>query len=154
MNNTSKIVISALLAAFVISLLWLVIPVTPVWIISYIAAIVAVIGITTSFFAYRKKAAQLPQGHVFPVTAGTYAVISALLSIIMIIFDYNRISIDPAWYAITHTTIFIFFVIRSIILLAGSEYINKLNETAGHKHSDFNKEKANYWKRTTEQEET
>ena len=147
MKIMPKVIISALIAAVVISLLWLVIPITPVWVISYIAAIVAIAGIATSFSVYSRKVTRVPQGHAFPIAATTYAVISIIFSAVTVFFDYNGSSFQSTWYAIIHTAIFAFFVIRIIMLLVGSEHIDRVNDNIEQNHKELNKDKADYWKK-------
>jgi len=146
MNNKIKVIISALLVAIVISLLWLVIPTTPVWIASYIFALTAIVGITVSFSVYTQKSTKVPQGHTFPITAATYAIISALFSVITICFDFNGNSFPSAWYAIIHTAIFVIYIIRIIALFAGAEHIENVGKSAEERHKELNKDKENYWK--------
>ena len=147
MKIMPKVIISALIAAVVISLLWLVIPVTPVWVISYVFALVAIIGITTSFTVYARKVTRVPQGHAFPIAAATYAVINVIFSAVTVFFDYNGRSFPSTWYSIIHVAIFAFFVIRIIILFAGSEHIDKVIDNIEQKHKELNKDKADYWKK-------
>ena len=146
MKIMPKVVISAVIAAVVVSLLWLVIPATPVWIISYVFALVAIIGIATSFTVYERKVTRAPQGHAFPIAAATYAVINGVFSAVIVFFDYNGSSFHSTWYAIIHVAIFAFFVIRIIMLVAGSEHIDKVGERAEQKHEEMNKGKSEYWK--------
>ena len=146
MNNKMKVIISAVLTAVVISLLWLVIPATPAWIISYIFALVAIVGITISFSAYKERKTNVPQGYAFSIAAVTYAIVSTILSAITVFFDYNGSHFPSIWYAIIHTAIFAFFVIRIIMLLAGANHIDKIGERAEQKHKELNKEKTDYWK--------
>ena len=146
MKIMPKVILSALIAAVVISLLWLVIPITPVWVISYVFALVAIIGIATSFTVYARKVMRVPQGHAFPISAATYAVINVIFSAVTVFFDYNGNSFHSTWYAIIHVAIFAFFVIRIIMLLAGAEHIDKVGERAEQKHEELNKDKSEYWK--------
>jgi len=145
MNNTIKIIIIAVLTAIAISLLWLIIPATSVWIISYIFAIIAITGIALSFIVYTKKATTVPQGHVFPITAVFYAIASSGLSVAIVFLDNIGIHFNVKLYIIIHTIIFIFFMIRVIILLAGAEHISKTDEKAEERHKELNKDKENYW---------
>ena len=145
MNNKIKVIVSAALVAIVVSLLWLVIPATPIWTISYIFAIIAIVGIAASSLVYTKKATSVPQGHAFPLAAVTYALVSVIFSAVTVVFDYNGLHFPAAWYAIIHTAIFVFYVIRIIALLAGSEYIDKVGEHAEQKHKELNKDKESYW---------
>ena len=146
MSNKLKIIVSAILAAIVISLLWFVIPVTPVWTISYIFALIAIMGIALSFAVYKGKSTKVPQGHAFPITAVVYAIVSTLLSTIMVAYDYNNYHFHATWYTIIHTAIFVFFVIRVILLFAGAEHIDETRKNIEQKHNELNKDKINYWK--------
>jgi hypothetical protein len=145
MNNTVKIIVIAALTVIAVSLLWLIIPATFVWIISYIFTIIAIIGIALSFIVYVKKATAVPQGHVFPITAVIYAIASCGLSVAIVLLDNIGLHFNVKLYIIIHTIIFIFFIIRVIILLAGAEHISKVGEKAEKKHKELNKGKENYW---------
>jgi len=146
MNIMPKVAISALIAVVVVSMLWIVLPITPVWVISYIAAMVAIVGIATSFAVYSKRVTQVPQGHAFPITATSYAVVSGIFSAVTVGFDCFGNSFHSTWYAIIHVAILAFFAIRVIMLFAGAEHIEKLNDDTEAKHKELNKDKANYWK--------
>jgi len=146
MSRKTSVVLSTILAVVVVSLLWLVIPITPVWIISYIAALIAIVGIATSFSVYARKVTRVPQGHAFPIAAATYAVVSVLFSAVIVLLDYNGLSFHSVWYAIIHVAVLAFFLIRVIMLLAGAAHIEKVGERAEQKHEELNREKADYWK--------
>lgn len=146
MNNKMKIIVSAFLVVVVISLLWLVIPATPIWIISYIFALLATVGIAASFSVYKGKKTGVPQGHAFPVASATYAIISVLFSAVTVGFDYNGTHFPSIWYAIIHAAIFVFFIIRTIALFAGAEHIDKVGKNAEERHKELNKDKESYWK--------
>ena len=146
MNNIVKVIVSALLLAIVVSLLWFVMPATPVWAISYIFTLVAIVGIAISFLVYKQKTTRVPQGHAFPITAVSYALISAFFSVITLYYDYNEQYFPAVWYAIIHTAILVIYVIRVIALFVGSEYIEKVGERTEQKHKELNKGKADYWK--------
>jgi len=145
MNNTIKIIVIAILTAIAVSLLWLIIPITSVWIISYIFAIIAITGIALSFIIYVKKATSVPHGHVFPITAVIYGIASSGLSAAIVLLDNIGIHFYVKLYIIIHSIIFIFFIIRVIILLAGTEHISKISEKAEERHKELNKDKENYW---------
>ena len=146
MSNTVKVILSALFVAVVISLLWLVIPITPVWVISYIFALVAIGGVAISFFVYTKKSTNVPQGHAFPITAVTYTVVNVVLSAVTVYFDYNGQHFHSMWYVIIHTAVFVFFIIRVIMLLAGAERIDRIDIQSEQKNKELNLGKENYWK--------
>ena len=55
MNHNSKIVASALISAIVVSLLFFIVPISTAFIISYIFALIAIIGIALSLCAFGKK---------------------------------------------------------------------------------------------------
>lgn len=145
MNNTLKIIIIAVLTVIAVSLLWQIIPATSVWIISYIFTIIAITGIALSFIVYTKKTTAVPQGHVFPITAVIYAIVSSGLSAALVFLDNSGFHLNVKLYIIIHALIFIFFIIRVIILLAGAEHISKAGEKAEERHKELNKDKENYW---------
>ena len=138
-----SVVVSALLAAVVVSLLWLVIPPSDVWTISYIFALVAIVGMATSIFL---AARHVPQGYSFPTIAGYYAIASAVFSVIAISCDLIEVHFPPVLYAIIHIVIFACFAIFLNMLFTGSRYIEKVGERAEQKHEELNQDKKDYWK--------
>ena len=142
MSNNVKIIVSAVIAAMVVSLLFVVVPITSTFIVSYIFALIAIIGIASSLYVFGKnETTKAPQGHAFIYTAAIYSIISVIFSIIACVFTFSI-----AWTVVIHTAILAVFVIRTIALTAGSEYINKLDSEAEEKHEKFQKEKENYWR--------
>ena len=149
MNNKIKVFISALLAAGVVSLLWIVIPVTPTWIISYCFMMVAILTMALSFSAYSNKTTGIPQGHAFPLTAYSYLIINVVLSAVMIgvNFDKDNECFAHQWYAVIHAVILVIFIVRVISLTSGAGHIQKVGEESEQRHKELNKDKENYWKK-------
>lgn len=142
MNNNAKIILSAIIIAVVVSLLFLVVPITGAFIASYIFTLIAIIGIAMSLCMFGKgETTKAPQGHAFVYTAVLYSILSLIFSVIACLA-----SLSALWSVIIHSAILAVFVIRVISLTAGSEYINKVEQRAEQKHAEFTKEKADYWK--------
>lgn len=141
MNNNRKIISSAIIMAIVVSLLFMVVPITGAFITSYVYTLIAIIGIAASLLVFGKKeTTKAPQGHAFVYTAAVYAIVCVIFSIIACV-----IPLSAPWTVVVHTAILAVFIIRTISLTAGSEYINKVDRKAEEKHQEFIKEKESYW---------
>lgn len=142
MSNNTKIILSAFIMAVVVSLLFLVVPITGAFVVSYLFALIAIASIAFSLASFGKsETTKAPQGHAFIYTAVTYAIINVVFSIIACIF-----TLSIKWTIVIHIAIFALFMVRAIALVAGSEYINKLDKASEEKHKEFQKEKENYWR--------
>ena len=141
-KNDIRIIISAVIAAIVVTLLFFLADITGVFITDYIFALIAVICIAVSLICFNKNdVTKPPQGHSFIYTAVVYTVLSVIFSIIAYYYPLSlKVTI------ISHIAIFAVFVIRAIALVSGSEYINKVDEKAEVKHKEITKEKMSYWK--------
>lgn len=137
-----RIIISAVIAAIVVTLLFFLADITGVFVTDYIFALIAVICIAVSLIFFDKNdITKPPQGHSFIYTAIVYTVASVIFSIIAYYYPLSlKVTI------ISHIAIFAVFVIRAIALISGSEYINKIDEKAEAKHRETVKEKESYWK--------
>jgi hypothetical protein len=150
LSNTLKIVVGAILLAVVVSLLWLVIPASPIWICSYVFALIAIACLAVSFVAYLYRSTGIPMAHAFPLTALKYASLNIGISIaavsidLMLVIDFRIVNI---LYALIHIGIFVFFVIRVLAMLSAGENINVVGERAEERHKKLNKDKENYWKK-------
>lgn len=144
MNNNTKIILSAVIAAAVVSLLFLAVPVTGSFIVSYIFALAAIAGIALSLSVFGGKNNKAPQGFAYIHTAVVYAVVSTIVSVIACIVNYF-IPFSVVITLVLHIAILAGFVIRAIAISSGNEYIVKTDEQAEEKHKEFQKEKATYW---------
>jgi uncharacterized membrane protein len=138
--------------AALVSLLWLVVEVTPVWIITYIVTLLAILLIALGYAAYGKKSAGAVQGHAYFVSSLVYALTSAIFSAITLIYDqFFRATYPPpwttwtTWYLIIHAVIFFSFVIRILAIFGALDHVEKVGAEAEEKHKELNKDKANYW---------
>lgn len=141
MNNNVKIILSAVIAALVVSLLFLVVPVTSTFIASYIFALLAISLIAVSLCIYGKGNNKPPQGFGYINVAVIYAVVSTIFSVIACI-----IPLDIRWTVVVHVGILAVFVIIAVALSSGNQHIVKLDNQAEEKHKEFEKEKNTYWK--------
>lgn len=142
MNSSNfKIILSAVIVAIVISLLFLVAPITETFVASYIFALISIAGIALALGTFEKtRITKVPQGYAFIKTAVSYAVLNVAFSIIACL-----VMLSLTWTILVHIAILAIFVIRTLVLTEGSEYINQVEEKAAEKHAAFLKEKENYW---------
>lgn len=137
-----RIIVSAVIAAIVVTLLFFLADITGVFITDYIFALIAVMCIAVSLICFNKNdVTKPPQGHSFIYTAVIYGIVSVVFSIIAYYYPFSlKVTV------IAHVAILALFVIRAIALVSGSEYINKIDEKAEIKHRETVKDKENYWK--------
>lgn len=141
MSNNGKVIISAVIMAVVVSLLFLVVPITDEFVVSYIFTLIAIGGIALSLCVFGKsETTKAPQGHAFIYTAVVYAIVSVIFSVIACV-----VPLSVLWTLVIHVAILAVFVIRTIAITGGSEYINEIDKKAEEKHKEFQKEKESYW---------
>lgn len=141
MTNNVKIIFSAFIMAIIVSMLLLVVPITGVFITSYIFTLIAIIGIVASLVTFGKyETTKAPQGHAFIYTTVIYSIFNVIFSVIACM-----VNLSILWTIVIHTTILGIFVIIIIAISSGSDYINKVNKVAEEKHKEFIDEKKTYW---------
>lgn len=141
MTNNVKIIISAFIMAIIVSILFLIVPITGVFITSYIFTLIAIIAITLSLLTFGKYATtKAPQGHAFVYTTVIYSIFNIIFSIIACI-----VNLPILWTIVIHTIILGIFIIIIISISSGSDYTNKVNKVAEEKHKEFINEKKTYW---------
>lgn len=145
MNNNIRIILSSVIAVIVVSLLYLIVPITDTFVVSHIFSMIAIGGIAVSLFMFGKGNNKAPQGFAYIHTAVTYAIVSTIVSVIACIIVYFK-HFSVAITLAVHIAVFAVFAIRSIALSSGNEYIEKLDVQSEEKHKEFEKEKATYWK--------
>ena len=141
MKNNIKIILSAVIIAAVVSLLFLVVPVTGAFVISYIFTLVGICGVAGSLCVFGNGNNKAPQGFAYISSAVTYVIVNLIFSVIACV-----IVLSLKWTLVIHVGILAVFVIRIITLSSGNEYTSKLDEVSNEKSKEFQKEKQNYWK--------
>ena len=141
MKNNIKIISSAVIVAVVLSLLFMVVPVTDAFVISYVFALIGICGVAGSLCVFGKGNNKAPQGFAYISSAITYVIVSLIFSVIDCI-----VVLSLKWTLVIHIGILAVFVIRIIALSSSNEYIGKLDEVSNEKSKEFQKEKQNYWK--------
>ncbi|MCI5892419.1 MAG: hypothetical protein MRZ66_03320 [Clostridiales bacterium] len=145
MNNNIRIVLCSVIAAVVVSLLYLVVPATDTFVVSHIFSLIAISGIAVSLCVFGKGNNKAPQAFAYIHTAVIYAVISTVISVIACIISYYK-HFPAAITVVVHMAILAVFVIRAVALNSGNEYIEKIDAKAEEKHKEFLNEKESYWK--------
>lgn len=143
-NNNIKIILCSIISAVIVSLLYLVVPVTDTFVVSHIFSLIAIGSIAVSLYVYGKGNNKAPQAFAYIHTAVTYAVISTVISVIACIIVYYK-HFPVAITIVIHIAVLAVFVIRAIALSAGNEYIEKIDTKTEEKHKEFEKEKETYW---------
>lgn len=141
MSNNLKIILSAVIAVGLVSLLFAIVPITDSFIVSYIFILIAIAGITTGLCLFGKGSSSVPQGYAFVHISVVYTVINVLFSLVACILKFSL-----KWALLPHIAILGIFIIAVIIIESQSSYINEIEEDAEKKHKAFENEKENYWR--------
>lgn len=140
MDNVKRIILSSIIVVVVISLLFIVVPITGQFIVGYIFVLIAAIGMATSLILFFKGKIKVPQGNAFIYVSVMYTIINIIFSVIAYIIKLNI-----SWMIIIHIAILGLTLILTVALSSGNEYINKIEQNAEIKHEKFKEEKKNYW---------
>ena len=141
MKNNIKIISSAVIVAAVVSLLFMVVPVTEAFVTSYIFTLLGICGVAGSLCVFEKSNNKAPLGFAYISSAVTYVIVSLIFSVIACI-----VVLSLKWTLVIHVGILAVFVISIIALSSSNEYISKLDKISNEKRKEFQKEKQNYWK--------
>lgn len=141
MKNNIKIISSAVIVAAVVSLLFMVVPITDAFIISYVFTLIGICGVAGSLCVFGKGSNEAPQGFAYISSAITYVVVSLIFSVIACI-----VVLSLKWTLVIHIGILAVFVIRVIVLSSSNDHISKLDKISNKKNKEFQKEKQSYWK--------
>ncbi len=141
MNN--KINLIGLIVIGLISLLFFIIPITPVFIISYIFTMIAIVILMRAFANFGKENNGVPQSYAnIYITCGY-----VLATLIFSLFSYIFLSFNILWTLIIHVAILGVFGIIFLVIGTENEYISKLdNQEPTEERKKFIEEKKNYWK--------
>ena len=139
MKNNTKVILSGIIVATVVSLLFLVVPITDAFITSYIFTLIGIICTCATLCVFKKD--KVPQSFSYISSAISYITASIIFSIIACIFNLSL-----KWTLVIHVVILAIFTIRIIALSSANKHITQLDETASKKSAEFQKEKQNYWK--------
>ena len=143
MKNNTRINLIGLIAIGIISLLFFIIPITPVFVISYIFTIIAIVILMRIVANCGKGNNGVPQSYTNIYIACGYVI--SVLSFSL--FSYLIFSYSILWVTIIHIAILGIFGILFLIMGAGNEHISKLdNQEPTEARKKFVEEKKNYWK--------
>ncbi|MBQ6998647.1 MAG: hypothetical protein IJN62_02545 [Clostridia bacterium] len=139
MQFTKTVILTAVITAIAITMLFLVVPITGTFIVSYIFALIAIglVSLTLFFSKSENEITYLANIN----TSVTYAVINIIISIIACL-----IPIATLLTFVIHFGLLSAFVIREIVTTSGGKYIDKLDKQAEEKHKAVGIEKETYWK--------
>lgn len=140
MSSNTKILLSAGICAIVATLLFLVIPITGTFFVSYLFALIAIGSIVGTVLLLGKGKENSIAELSYVYSACVYGIVNILFSIVACL-----IPISLTWTIAIHVALLAFFVIRLLLLSVGSEYINKLDDEISEKRKEFQAEKNKYW---------
>lgn len=143
MNKKNVLLITGILAVL-FSLLFIVIhPVTNVFIISYVFAMIGLVGLCWSVWHVLGNRKNYPWIASIPLTITTYLIIQFVISTIFVLIEQlakwnvgaagfidliSQLQFAPGWYLLIHCVLLFIFVIRIIMLKTGATYIEERGE--------------------------
>lgn len=120
----------------VITALFFIVSVTPLYIIAYIFALLGIIGLWSSAMFVLKNASAYPWVAAIPIAAIKYLCLELVLSAVFVILEQLGLySLPTAFFIIAHILILAIFAIRIIMLNAGKKEIERVEGTV--KQSTF-----------------
>jgi hypothetical protein len=138
MNNKTRILLISIILASIVSLAFLIVPITANFIIGYVFSILGIISVAGTALIPAGENAKFPQDYAFPHVAVTYLVINILLSVIVILLEIIRIFTLPfVIFLVVQIALLGFFIIRIILLFSGKEHIEKVGNAVKMKKMDI-----------------
>ncbi len=120
----------------VITALFFIVSVTPLYIIAYIFALLGIIGLWSSAMFVLKNSGAYPWVAAIPIAAIKYLCLELVLSAVFVILEQLGLySLPTAFFIIAHILILAIFAIRIIMLNAGKKEIERVEGTV--KQSTF-----------------
>ncbi len=140
MKFTKATTRASIIAVIAISLLFLIIPITAAFVISYFFVVIS-IACTALILCLPKKDNSNAITHLADInTSIIYCVVSLVFSVVAYLAKFSGILTF-----VIHSVMLAVFAIRLISISAGGNYINVLDKNAKAKHEEFNKERGTYW---------
>lgn len=140
MRINTRVIISAFIEVFIVTLLFWVVPVTDNFIASYIFALIAVAGINGGILFLDNNADGAVKNYAYIYISVLYAVVSVIFSVIACVLSFNI-----KWTIIIHAVILGGFSVVAFNISSGNRHIDRLDSIAEKKHEEFEKEKKTYW---------
>ncbi len=134
MNNKFRVIAIGIVLVVVISLLFLVVPVTTHFIIAYVFSLLGILGLILSTVLLAGKNLNIPQSIPLFSTAWQYLLVNLLFSLAG---NFLSEFLSPLWFTLIHIFILAGFVIFLIVLSGGKEYIDQKNVRVKEKVLDI-----------------
>jgi hypothetical protein len=133
-SNMKNFTIIALILLIVVSLLFLIVHITPLFIAAYIFILIGLAGLWISGYWVLKNAKAYPWSKTVPSAATHFLITSAVISAILLIPDQLRLfSMPLGWFIVIQAVILMIFAIRVILLNAGKTEIERIDNTVNKK---------------------
>jgi hypothetical protein len=134
MNTKGHIVIICAIMATVLFALLLVLPITPLVIVSYVISMLAIVLFCFGMMSMISNRQSYPWFAAFPKTTLRYMVSQFILSAVFVIAELAAgWTIPMRWFVLLHILLFAFFAIMLIMLRGGREIIDKRGEEVKEK---------------------
>lgn len=129
MKNKVRISSSGLIIAVVLTAVFLILPKTSNVIVGYVASLVGVAALWFGVMLMTKKNAQYPLDAVFVISMYKYVLLQTVCSAIVIALDLlNIYTLDYKIFIVIHIILLAFALIRTSILRAGKEHIDRVEK--------------------------
>ncbi|MDR1581152.1 MAG: hypothetical protein LBS35_12410 [Synergistaceae bacterium] len=134
LSNKRYATLIALILAGVASLLFLVVRITPLFLIAYAFALFGIGGFWLSSVYLFENMGDYPWLAAFPVALLRYLAIEVLFSAVFVILEQLPVfRLPPVWFFLIHVVIAAYFAVNLILLKGGKEIIERRDEVVREK---------------------
>lgn len=136
MKDKRNVIIIAAILAVVASLMFLLVTVTPDFIVAYIFALIGIAGLLICTLVMISKKENFAWVSALPHQALIYLIIQLVFSIVFVVLEQLAVYTLPvAWFIVIHAVILAIFAIRLIMLWGSVKHIEARDEQVQQKVS-------------------
>jgi len=141
------VLIIASIFTVVVTLFFLVVRITPLFVAAYIVVILGIGTVLCGNFYLIAKVNDYPWIAAIPITTIAYLSASfALAFVIVLLEQFHVFSMPIKWFVLAEVIVLACFATRVIVLNSGRIQIERVDAQSCEKHKEFEKEKQTYWK--------
>lgn len=130
-RNMDRVAVGLILYLLIISLFFVIVKPTLLFILCYVFAVAGGIEFAVSLMILAGKDSKLPQDIVFPIIAKSYMVVNLLISVVFLLLEQTfMMKIAIIYPLLIHIIFITIFTFRVLALHAGKEHMEAVNEKA------------------------
>jgi len=130
-NHKTNITIGAMLGAVVVSLFFLLVTVTALFVVAWLFALIGIAALWFGAVYMVEHAKSYPWFAAFPATLGRYLIVELIFSALFVILEQTGAYILPiAWFVVLHLVLLAGFAAFALLLKGGKETIELRDQEA------------------------